>query len=105
MRPKILAGQERIRAHTTTETLSQLPKIATWKRAYSAFGAKPKKYRSSVESLCRMASLHFLAIRLQPAEGNVLFPVPRRVRLDVENGGSFDHVNARDLENVPISPQ
>lgn len=37
-----------------SETVSQLPKIQSWRRAYSLFGAKPKKHRSSVESLYRM---------------------------------------------------
>lgn len=36
------------------ETLSQNPKINAWRQAYSAFGAKPKKYKCSVENLYRM---------------------------------------------------
>jgi len=39
----------------TTETLSQNPKIAPWRAAYSSFGAKPKKYKCSVEALMRRA--------------------------------------------------
>jgi len=54
LRLLISAQQEEIRVNTSSETLSQLPKIASWRRAYSAFGAKPKKYKSSVESLYRM---------------------------------------------------
>jgi len=50
----ISAQQEEIRANTSSETLSQIPRIASWRRAYSAFGAKPKKHKSSVESLYRM---------------------------------------------------
>ncbi|MGB2905530.1 MAG: phenylalanine--tRNA ligase beta subunit-related protein [Candidatus Aminicenantaceae bacterium] len=46
--------QSRIRAEYETETLSQIPWIQAWRRAFSAFGAKPKKYKSSVESLYRM---------------------------------------------------
>jgi lysyl-tRNA synthetase class 2 len=52
--PLISAQQEEIRVNTSSETLSQIPRIASWRRAYSAFGAKPKKYKSSVESLYRM---------------------------------------------------
>jgi len=37
-----------------TETLSQLPKIDIWRKAYSEFGAKPKDNKSSVESLHRL---------------------------------------------------
>lgn len=47
---QIKIGQEH-----NSETLSQLPKIQSWRKAYSAFGAKPKKYKSSVEGLFRMA--------------------------------------------------
>jgi DNA/RNA-binding domain of Phe-tRNA-synthetase-like protein len=46
--------QDRIRERFEGETLSQQPRIQAWRRAYSLFGAKPKKYLSSVESLYRM---------------------------------------------------
>lgn len=46
--------EKEIRENLNTETLSQEPKIESWRKAYSAFGAKPKKYKSSVESLYRM---------------------------------------------------
>jgi DNA/RNA-binding domain of Phe-tRNA-synthetase-like protein len=46
--------EKEIRANYDTETLSQNPKINSWREAYSSFGAKPKKYKSSVESLYRM---------------------------------------------------
>lgn len=46
--------ENEIREQYSTETLSQEPKIESWRRAYSSFGAKPKKYKSSVESLYRM---------------------------------------------------
>ena len=46
--------EKEIRANYDAEALSQHPKINSWRRAYSFFGAKPKKYKSSVESLYRM---------------------------------------------------
>jgi DNA/RNA-binding domain of Phe-tRNA-synthetase-like protein len=46
--------QEKIRADFSIETLSENPKIDVWKKAYSLFEAKPKKYRCSVESLYRL---------------------------------------------------
>lgn len=46
--------ENEIREQYSTETLSRDPKIDSWRRAYSSFGAKPKKYKSSVESLHRM---------------------------------------------------
>lgn len=50
-----LRGQEaRVRAAYETETLSHQPKIDIWRKAYSAFGGKPKENRSSVENLYRM---------------------------------------------------
>lgn len=42
-----------IRSKYNTETLSQNSKIDVWRKAYSAFGAKPKENKSSVESLYR----------------------------------------------------
>ena len=46
--------EKEIRENYDTETLSQHPRIHSWRGAYSSFGAKPKKYKSSVESLYRM---------------------------------------------------
>ncbi len=51
--PLIRETEERIRNGFRTETLSMLPKVRSWRQAYSSFGAKPKKYKSSVESLYR----------------------------------------------------
>ncbi|MFQ5721694.1 MAG: B3/4 domain-containing protein [Candidatus Aminicenantales bacterium] len=52
---KLIEMKEReIRERYKLECLSQQPKIQAWRKAYSAFGAKPKKYKSSVESLYRM---------------------------------------------------
>jgi DNA/RNA-binding domain of Phe-tRNA-synthetase-like protein len=46
--------EEEIRREFDSETLSQHLNIQAWRKAYSSFGAKPKKYKSSVESLYRM---------------------------------------------------
>jgi len=46
--------EKEIREEFSTETLSQNPKIDAWRKAYSSFGAKPKKYKCSVENLYRM---------------------------------------------------
>ncbi len=51
---QLRAEEARIRAGLNTETLSQEPRIACWRAAYSAFGGKPKENRSSVENLYRM---------------------------------------------------
>lgn len=46
--------EERIRKQFQADTLSQEEKIDAWRRAFSSFGAKPKKYKCSVENLYRM---------------------------------------------------
>jgi lysyl-tRNA synthetase class 2 len=51
----LLRSQEqRIKQEFSLETLGQVPQILAWRVAYSAFGAKPKDYRCSVENLYRM---------------------------------------------------
>lgn len=46
--------QEHIRQNFEKETLSEKPPIGAWRKAFSTFGAKPKKYKCSVENLYRM---------------------------------------------------
>ncbi len=48
---RLRAMEAGIRAKYNAETLSQDPKIDVWRKAYLAFGAKPKEGKSSVESL------------------------------------------------------
>lgn len=43
--------QDKIRDQFTLDKLPEFPRIQSWRKAYASFGAKPKKYRSSVESL------------------------------------------------------
>jgi len=68
-----------IRREFDSETLSQHPKIQTWRQAYSSFGAKPKKYKSSVESLYRLV-----------LKGNELRPINKIV--DLYNYISLKHL-------------
>ncbi len=51
---KIRRKEEEIKKSILSEALSLHPNIKAWHSAYAAFGAKPKKYKSSVESLFRM---------------------------------------------------
>ena len=62
LRSLIQTAQQHIRAGYESGNLSQIPRIQAWRQAYSTFGAKPKKYKSSIESLCRM-SLKGLPLR------------------------------------------
>lgn len=45
--------EKQIGSQFDSEALSQNPKINVWRRAYKAFGAKPKEHKSSVEGLYR----------------------------------------------------
>ncbi|UCE42525.1 MAG: hypothetical protein JSV17_06090 [Candidatus Aminicenantes bacterium] len=54
LQEKIKNVQGKIRDNFDEGTLAECPKIQNWRNAYTLFGAKPKKHRSSVESLYRM---------------------------------------------------
>lgn len=47
--------EEGVRNKLDIQTLADNPKIADWRKAYSAFGSKPKTYKNSVEALIRRA--------------------------------------------------
>ncbi|MFA6889170.1 MAG: phenylalanine--tRNA ligase beta subunit-related protein [Candidatus Woesearchaeota archaeon] len=51
---EIRVQENNIKEKYNTETLSQHPKIDTWRKAYSLFGGEPKKNRSSIENLYKM---------------------------------------------------
>jgi lysyl-tRNA synthetase, class I len=50
---KIKEVESKIKTELSKEKLSELEEIKTWRAAYSSFGAKPKKYKSSIEALLR----------------------------------------------------
>jgi DNA/RNA-binding domain of Phe-tRNA-synthetase-like protein len=114
--PLILEQQAKIRANYNSETLSQRPKIASWRRAYSAFGAKPKKYKSSVESLYQMILkgidlkhintivdvYNYISIKhMVPAGGDDISQVEGDITLRFALGNeTFRPLNSDDLEHV-----
>lgn len=52
---QLLRNQEiYIRGEYNLETLPQITTIDVWRKAYSAFGAKPKEHKSSIENLYRL---------------------------------------------------
>jgi len=51
IRHSIQRTQEGIRFRFNHESLTNHPKIQSWRNAFVSFGAKPKKHRSSVENL------------------------------------------------------
>ena len=87
---KVKKIERDIRNDFDVETIADYPKIQNWRRAYEAFGAKPKKHRSSVESLYRMI-----------LEGKDIHPINKLV--DIYNCVSLMHmvpVGGDDLEQV-----
>jgi len=46
-------AEKEIRKKVDSERISEMPVIAKWRQAYKSFGAKPRYFRSSVESLVR----------------------------------------------------
>ncbi len=88
---KLISEQEKIiREKYDTETLSQIPKIDSWRKAYQAFGAKPKKNKCSVENLYRMV-----------LQGNSLRHINKMV--DIYNYVSLKHmipIGGDDIDKI-----
>jgi len=47
------AAESSVRDHYQIETLAEQPRIAAWREAYRAFGAKPGKFNPSMENMAR----------------------------------------------------
>jgi DNA/RNA-binding domain of Phe-tRNA-synthetase-like protein len=47
------ATEASVRERLNVETLAQHPRIASWREAYRSFGAKPSKFRPSMEAMAR----------------------------------------------------
>ena len=108
--------QGQIREELTSEILSQKPRIAAWRTAYSAFGAKPKKYKSSVESLYRMTlkgidlrhintivdAYNLISLRhMVPVGGDDVSRVEGDIRLTFAGGDeTFRPLNSTETEIV-----
>ena len=81
---------EQVREMWSLQRLDDDPRIIAWRDAYRAFGAKPKKHRSSVENLIQMA-IKGIAIR------------PINAAVDIYNAISLKHavpVGGDDLDRV-----
>ena len=110
--------QNTIREKYVLETLSRHPPIRAWRDAYSKFGARPKKYRSSVESLYRMTLkgidlrpinkivdiYNYISLKFMiPAGGDDLDKVNGDIRLCLAQGGeSFTPLNSQVMENAKL---
>ena len=53
LRERYVAEQAAVKARIGDTPLSELPSLGAWRRAFSAFGVSPTKYRSAAEALLR----------------------------------------------------
>ncbi len=53
LKDRYLAEQAAVKARIGDTPLSELPSLKAWRRAFSAFGVSPTKYRSAAEALLR----------------------------------------------------
>ena len=104
------------RRNFESETLGEHPRIAAWRKAYSSFGAKPKKYRSSVENLVRLILrkgglpsinpvvdlINFVSVKhVLPVGGDDLDKLEGPLRLCFASGDeSFLPLNSEEREAV-----
>ena len=104
-----------IRENFSKETLSMNPKIGAWRKAYSSFGAKPKKYKCSVENLYRMILegielrhinkivdiYNFISIKhMIPVGGDDIDKVDGDITLKFALGNEpFTKLNSQEIEN------
>lgn len=105
-----------IRRDYASDTLSLEPRIKAWREAYSSFGAKPKKYKSSVESLYRIILkghglrpinkivdiYNYVSVKnIIPIGGDDLDKLEGNLRLCFARGGElFLPLNAEEMEMV-----
>ena len=84
------AAQETVRAALAGTNVTDHPRIHCWREAYRSFGAKPKKYPSSIENLVR-----------RTLEGEPIRPILPLV--DIYNAVSLEHllpVGGEDLDSI-----
>ena len=104
-----------IRENFNKETLSANPRIGAWRKAYSSFGAKPKKYKCSVENLYRMILegielrhinkivdiYNYISIKhMIPVGGDDIDKVDGDITLKFALGNEpFTKLNSQEIEN------
>ena len=84
------AAQETVRAALAGINVTDHPRIHCWREAYRSFGAKPKKYPSSIENLVR-----------RTLKGEPIRPILPLV--DIYNAVSLEHllpVGGEDLDSI-----
>jgi DNA/RNA-binding domain of Phe-tRNA-synthetase-like protein len=107
--------QGKIREKFNKETLSENPKINVWRKAYSLFGGKPKKYKCSVENLYRMVLdgielkhinkvvdvYNYISLKhMVPLGGDDLDKVEGKIELKIAKGNEkFVQLNSEEVKN------
>ena len=93
-------AEESLRGRLNLDTLAQDPRIASWRGAYRAFGAKPSKFRPSMEAMTRriLKDEPLPPISALVAIGNVV-----SLRHLVPAGGHAIDVVAGDMELRPAT--
>jgi DNA/RNA-binding domain of Phe-tRNA-synthetase-like protein len=110
-------AEEQIREQLQLETLAQHPKMASWREAYRSFGAKPAKFRPSMEAMARrilkgaqLPSIHALVdlanvISLQhlvPVGGHATDVVEGDLFLGKATGNEVFQAFGSDSEENPL---
>lgn len=92
------AAEESVRERLTTETVASHPAMVAWREAYRSFGAKPTKFRPSMEAMARRILKNDLipSINAVVDIGNVI----SLRRLAPAGGHAVDVVNG-DMELRP----
>ncbi len=107
--------EKEIKNNFQKDTLSQNPKIEAWRKAYSSFGAKPKKYKCSVENLYRMIIdgielkhinkivdiYNFVSIKhMIPVGGDDIDNIDGNIVLRIAEGNeAFKQLNSEEIKN------
>jgi lysyl-tRNA synthetase class 2 len=107
--------QNKIKEEQKLENLNENPKIKEWQEVYQSFGAKPKKYRCSVENLYKMILegidlghinkvvdiYNYISIKYMiPAGGDDLDKIEGDIMLDLADGTErFSQLNTTEIQN------
>ena len=108
-------AEEKVRDEFVPGELAQHPKLAPWRQAYSSFGAKPKKYKCSIEALIRrvlndealpdinnLVNLYnYLSLKhVLPMGGDDLDNVEGNIHLKIADGSeTFIALNSDEVKN------
>jgi DNA/RNA-binding domain of Phe-tRNA-synthetase-like protein len=109
------AAEDSVRRELNLEKLAEHPRMASWREAYRSFGAKPSKFRPSIEAMVRrvlrneqLPSINAIvdignvvSLRhLVPAGGHAIDVVETDMELRLANGDElFTPLDSDQIEN------